>query len=52
MLIKQFSKAFELSDLQASLVQSAFYAGYFVGALPAAWLARAFAACTAAAVRS
>ena len=29
-LIKQFKKAFELTDLQAGLVQSAFYMGYFV----------------------
>lgn len=41
-LIKQFKKAFALGDMQASLVQSAFYAGYFVGALPAARVARAF----------
>lgn len=34
-LIKQFKKAFELSDLKAGLVQSAFYLGYFVFALPA-----------------
>jgi len=35
-LIKQFKKAFELSDLQAGLVQSAFYLGYFLFAMPAA----------------
>jgi MFS transporter, FHS family, L-fucose permease len=34
-LIKQFKKAFELSDFQAGLVQSAFYLGYFVLAIPA-----------------
>jgi MFS transporter, FHS family, L-fucose permease len=34
-LIKQFKKAFELSDFQAGLVQSAFYAGYFFLAIPA-----------------
>jgi FHS family L-fucose permease-like MFS transporter len=34
-LIKQFKKAFELSDFQAGLVQSAFYLGYFVFAIPA-----------------
>jgi FHS family L-fucose permease-like MFS transporter len=34
-LIKQFKKAFELSDFQAGLVQSAFYMGYFVLAIPA-----------------
>lgn len=34
-LIKQFKKAFELSDFRAGLVQSAFYLGYFVMAIPA-----------------
>ncbi len=34
-LIQQFKKAFELSDFQSGLVQSAFYLGYFVLALPA-----------------
>lgn len=34
-LIKQFKKAFELSDFQAGLVQSAFYMGYFILAIPA-----------------
>ena len=34
-LIKQFKKAFELSDFQAGLVQSAFYLGYFALAIPA-----------------
>jgi len=34
-LIKQFKKAFELSDFQAGLVQSAFYLGYFLLAIPA-----------------
>src|ERR1700733_6751746 len=34
-LIKQFKKAFELSDFQAGLVQSAFYMGYFLLAIPA-----------------
>jgi FHS family L-fucose permease-like MFS transporter len=34
-LIKQFKKAFELSDFQAGLVQSAFYMGYFMLAIPA-----------------
>ncbi|WP_369977363.1 L-fucose:H+ symporter permease [Xanthomonas bundabergensis] len=41
-LIKQFKKAFELSDLQAGLVQSAFYLGYFVFAIPAAMFMRRF----------
>ena len=39
-LIKQFKKAFELSDLQSGLVQSAFYMGYFVFAMPAAIVMR------------
>ncbi|GHH53856.1 L-fucose:H+ symporter permease [[Pseudomonas] boreopolis] len=41
-LIKQFKKAFELSDLQAGLVQSAFYLGYFVFAMPAAMFMRRY----------
>ena len=35
-LIPQFMKAFELNRLKAGLVQSAFYAGYFLLAFPAA----------------
>lgn len=35
-LIKQFMKSMELSLFQAGLVQSAFYMGYFLFALPAA----------------
>jgi FHS family L-fucose permease-like MFS transporter len=35
-LIPQFMKSFELSRLQAGLVQSAFYLGYFLLAMPAA----------------
>src|ERR1700759_325233 len=35
-LIRQFMKSFELSRLQAGLVQSAFYIGYFVFSVPAA----------------
>ena len=35
-LITQFKKVFTLSDFQAGLVQSAFYLGYFLLALPAA----------------
>lgn len=34
-LIRQFKKAFELTDFQSGLVQSAFYLGYFFLALPA-----------------
>ena len=41
-LIKQFKKAFELSDFQAGLVQSAFYLGYFLLALPAGICMRRF----------
>lgn len=35
-LIRQFMKSFELSRLQAGLVQSAFYIGYFTFSIPAA----------------
>ena len=35
-LIPQFMKSFELNRFQAGLVQSAFYLGYFLMALPAA----------------
>jgi MFS transporter, FHS family, L-fucose permease len=41
-LIKQFMKAFELNRLQAGLVQSAYYIGYFVISIPAAMLMRRF----------
>lgn len=41
-LIRQFMKAFELSRFQAGLVQSAFYLGYFVLAIPAGLLMRKF----------
>jgi FHS family L-fucose permease-like MFS transporter len=41
-LIRQFKKAFELSDFQSGLVQSAFYLGYFVFAVPAALFMRRF----------
>lgn len=37
-LIPQFMKSFELSRLQAGLVQSAFYMGYFLLAMPAAYI--------------
>ncbi len=37
-LIRQFMKAFQITRLQAGLVQSAFYMGYFVLSLPAALL--------------
>jgi L-fucose:H+ symporter permease len=37
-LIPQFMKSFELSRLKAGLVQSAFYLGYFLFAMPAALL--------------
>ncbi len=39
-LIRQFMKSFALSRFQAGLVQSAFYLGYFVLALPAGMLMR------------
>jgi FHS family L-fucose permease-like MFS transporter len=41
-LIRQFMKSFELSRFQAGLVQFAFYMGYFVLSMPAAFLMRAF----------
>ncbi|MEG2066198.1 MAG: L-fucose:H+ symporter permease [Tannerellaceae bacterium] len=41
-LIKQFMKSFELSIFQASLVQSVFYIGYFVFALPSAIVMRKY----------
>lgn len=37
-LIRQFMKSFEISRFQAGLVQSAFYLGYFILALPAGFL--------------
>jgi FHS family L-fucose permease-like MFS transporter len=39
-LIRQFMKSFDLSRFQAGLVQSAFYMGYFLLAIPAALLMR------------
>ncbi|UTF59154.1 L-fucose:H+ symporter permease [Gilvimarinus sp. DA14] len=41
-LITQFKKAFVLTDLQSGLVQSAFYFGYFVFAIPAALAMKRF----------
>lgn len=41
-LIRQFKKAFELSDLQSGLVQSAFFLGYFIFAIPAGLYLRRF----------
>lgn len=41
-LVAQFKKAFTLSDFQAGLVQSAFYLGYFLVALPAGIFMRRF----------
>jgi MFS transporter, FHS family, L-fucose permease len=41
-LIRQFTKSFAISRLQAGLVQSAFYMGYFLLATPAALLMRRF----------
>ena len=41
-LIAHFKKLFVLSDLQAGLVQSAFYLGYFCLAIPAALFMRAY----------
>lgn len=39
-LIRQFMKSFAISRLQAGLIQFAFYLGYFVLAMPAAFLMR------------
>lgn len=39
-LIRQFMKSFELTRLQAGLVQSAFYIGYFTFSIPAALIMR------------
>src|ERR1700730_2936522 len=39
-LIRQFMKSFSINRLQAGLVQSAFYLGYFLLAMPAALLMR------------
>ena len=41
-LIAQFKKVFELTDLQSGLVQSAFYFGYFCFAIPAALFMKQF----------
>jgi len=41
-LIAQFKKAFTLSDFRAGLVQSAFYLGYFLLAIPAGLYTRRF----------
>jgi MFS transporter, FHS family, L-fucose permease len=41
-LIRQFMKSFEISRLQAGLVQSAFYLGYFCFSIPAALVMRRF----------
>ena len=37
-LIPHLKKAFSLNDFESSLIQSAFFGGYFVAALPAGWL--------------
>src|ERR1035437_6980639 len=39
-LIRQFMKSFEITRLQAGLVQSAFYLGYFFFSIPAALVMR------------
>lgn len=41
-LIPHLRKAFQLTDFQSSLVQSAFYLGYFCLALPAGWVIQRF----------
>jgi FHS family L-fucose permease-like MFS transporter len=37
-LIPHLKKAFHLTDFQSSLIQAAFFGGYFLAALPAGWL--------------
>src|SRR6201988_5571128 len=37
-LIPHLKKAFHLTDFQSSLIQTAFFGGYFLAALPAGWL--------------
>jgi FHS family L-fucose permease-like MFS transporter len=37
-LIQHLKKAFGLTDFESSLIQSAFFGGYFLAALPAGWL--------------
>lgn len=41
-LIRQFKRAFELTDLESGLVQSAFYLGYFLFAIPAGLVMRRY----------
>ena len=41
-LIRQFMKSFAISRFQAGLVQSAFYLGYFVLSMPAAFVMRSY----------
>ena len=41
-LIRQFKKAFELTDFESGLVQSAFYLGYFLFAIPAGLVMRRY----------
>ena len=41
-LIAQFKKAFQLGDFESGLVQSAFYIGYFVFAIPASLFMRRY----------
>ncbi|HEX2099951.1 MAG TPA: MFS transporter, partial [Candidatus Synoicihabitans sp.] len=41
-LMPHLRKAFFLNDFQSSLVQSAFYLGYFFLALPAGWVAQRY----------
>src|SRR6201986_2102845 len=41
-LVQQFKKSFELSPLQAQLVQTAVFFGYFLMAIPSALMMRRF----------
>lgn len=41
-LVRHFRSALDLTRAEAGLVQSAFYFGYFIAALPAGWLMRRY----------
>jgi FHS family L-fucose permease-like MFS transporter len=41
-LIPHLKKLFGLTDFQSSLIQTAFFGGYFLAALPAGWVMRVF----------
>ena len=41
-LIQHLKKTFNLSDFRSSLIQTAFFGGYFLAALPAGWIMQRF----------